>query len=364
MDANQLQCSSCGHIMNLEEAVGAWIECPNCHSRFLINNLSYTEESDEKREYYFPSQCDFQSFRHQCFDLMMQSSPADIFSELKVMEEIQCYLPYVSRIGGDSDSTYDAEYVGADNHAVIMQWYAHLSYKNNDKRFGTFRRTKKNENDNLEKVHTDDARVAALPQWATHCDELHYYPFYCLVCNYKGTTFSFSSLGNADFKTTKLPTDGNLRKGPSLIKLTNSERVSYAEKAAKIVVLIVAVCLICYFWKEIINYIADRKANLYEQWEIMHFRSGWFAYVLIVIYFACTILKGAFFPIVGATITFIVAFCILWLAIVIGVFLHNRYVTHRCLDRLKQTQKRKQHDAQTLHNFHLSKLYDQEKDLY
>lgn len=351
--------------MDLSEAVGVWIECPRCHSRFMINHLPDTDVTggEDKKVYYFSPECDFQSFRTQCFDLMMQSSPADVFSEMKVIEEKQCYLPYVSSIGGDGNHAYNAEYVGEDKHAVIMQQYTRLSYKNNDKRFGTFGRSHDKGGSDLEAVRVDDARIAALPQWASRADELYYYPFYCLVCSYKGTTFSFSSMGGRDIKTTGMPTDVDLRRGPYIIDLSNSERVHYASIAAQIAMAIIALCLLCFYWQEVTTYVTDEKALFQQDWETSHGRNGWFAYVLFFFYVAWLFLKGCFFAGVSVAITFGVSFCVLWLSIVIGVFFRNRYVIHSCLKRLKQTQQRKQHDAYALHNISLNKLYDKEKDL-
>lgn len=368
MKKDQLECSSCGHILNLKDAVGVWIECPRCHSRFMINNIPPTGEmgGDEKsrKAYYFAQQCDFESFRNKCFDQMMQSSPADIFAELKVVEEKQCYLPYVSSIGGDSDSTYKAEYVGADKHDVIAQQYSHIAYKNNDKRFGTFGRSLDKGSSTLEDVHVDKALVVALPKWAAHADELHFYPFYCLVCNYKGTTFSFSSLGGDDIKTTKMPTDGKLRRGPYLIELSNSERLSYANKAALVVLALVALGLVWYFQQDLLAYYNEEKAYTIKHFNESYKFNGWFAYVVYTVYVAWQLLKALFFVFVGAAITYVASFCTLWLAIIVGVFLRNRYFVHCCLAKLRRTQQRKQHEAQALHNIHLNKLYDKEEDLY
>lgn len=368
MEKTKFECSSCGAIIDIKDAVGVWIECPHCHSRFMINNIPTMGEmgGDEKskKTYYFAQQCDFESFRNKCFDLMMQSSPADIFAELKVVEEKQCYLPYVSSIGGDSDSTYKAEYVGADMHEVILQQYSHIAYKNSDKRFGTFGRSVDKGSCNLEEVHVDDTLVKALPTWAAHADKLHYYPFYCLVCNYKGTTFSFSSLGGYDIRTTKMPNDGNLRRGPYLIELSNSERVSYANIAAMIVLALVALCMLWYFHHDLLGYYNEEKAFVIEHFHESYKFNGWFAYVVYTVYVAWQLLKGLFFAVVGGAITYCASFCILWLAIVIGVFLRNRYVIHSCLTRLRQTQRRKQREAQALHNIQLNKLYNKEKDLW
>lgn len=369
MKEDQLKCAACGHVLNLKDAVGEWIECPSCHARFLIDSFPVTTEETKDNGkhttvYFFTKQCDFKSFRTQCFDLMMQSSPVDIFSELKVIEEKQCYLPYVSSIGGDSNKAYAAEYVGIDKHPVILQKYDHLSYKNDDKRFGAFCRSLDKGNSNDEMVPVDQSRVAALPGWAAHADELHYYPFYCLVCSYKGTVFSFSSLGDSGITTIKMPKDKDLRLGPSLIDLSNSERVAYAKKAAKFAVAIIALCLLWYFWQEVSDYIMEKKDFISEEWETSHSRNGWFAYVLFAVYFVWLFLKVAFFAIVGGVVSYYASFCILWLAIVVGAFLHNRYVTRRCLKKLKQIQRRKQRDAHARHNICLNELYNKAKDLY
>lgn len=369
METDQLKCSSCGHVMNLSEAAGVWIECPRCHARFMIDYSPGTGETDDnekfKEVYYFSTQCDYQSFRTKCFDMMMQQSPADIFSELRVVEEKQCYLPYVSSIGGNSNSTYTAVYVGTDNHTVISQKYAQLSYKNSDARFGVFCRSHDKGNRNLETVSIGDASIAALPMWAAHADELHYYPFYCLACSYKGTHYSFSSLGDCNINVSGMPVDGNLHRKPHLIKLSNSERISYATLGAGIAVVIIALCLLLIFWQDVTGLITDEKAFLTEHWKISHERNGWFAYILITIYLFWLFLKGAFFLVVGGGITFCISFCIsfciMWLAIVIGVFLRNRYVVHRCLTNLKKTQHRKRQEAFVRFAVYLKELYDKEK---
>lgn len=369
MGQEQLQCSSCGHILNIKDAVGVWIQCPKCGASFMIDHIptpvaTSVEKDEAKKAYYFPQECDFQSFRDKCFDLMMESSPGDIFSELKVIEEKQCYLPYVSGIGGEKNDTYDAEYVGADKHDVIMQKCKHLSYKNNDKRFGTFCRTMDKGTSRLEAVSVDKALMAALPKWAANADELHYYPLYCMVCSYKGKTFSFISMGDKDIKCPDMPKDNNLHRGPYLVSLSNSERVSYAKKAAKFAAPVIILCLLLYFWQDAVNLYESEKEYFLKHWTTSHERNGWFAYVLFTFYFlwkAIIIYVGS---LVGAIVTYYASFCILWLAILIGVYIRNRYVINRCLNNLEEIQQRKQQDAYAQHGVHLKELYDNEKDLY
>ena len=367
METDLHACPSCGNILNLKDAVGMWIECPHCHVRFMINYFLGTDESydnkDSKEVYYFSQQCDYQSFHTKCFDLMMHKSPEDIFSELRVMEEKQCYLPYISSIGGNSNSTYKSVYVGADNHTVISQKYAQLSYKNSDPHFGVFCRSHDKGNNDIKTVSVDDARIAALPKWAAYSDELHYYPFYCLVCSYRNKIFSFSSLGSGDINASEMPVDEDLHRKPYLINLSKSERISFAKLGTVVAMVIIALCLLLIFWQDVTGLIAVKKAFLTEHWEISHGRNGWFAYILFTFYFLWLFLKGAFFISIGVGITFYISFCIVWLAIVIGVFLRNRYVIHRSLTKLKNTQHRKQQEADVRFAIHLNELYDKEKDL-
>ena len=202
MKTSNLKCSSCGHTLYCEDAVGQWLECPRCGARFLIdtflagNERREGEQDDvlishkEQDVFYFPLQCDYQSFREKCFDMMMHDSPSDIFSDMQVVEQKQCYLPYVASIGGEDHSVYDALYVGADEHDAIIKQCLRLSYKNSDPHLGKFSRKHAKDANGIADIPVDSKRMSALPAWASEADEVHYYPFYCLVCSYRGTTFT------------------------------------------------------------------------------------------------------------------------------------------------------------------------------
>ena len=402
---SKVTCSSCGYKLDLSEAVGQWIECPRCHARFLIDMLPNSDATDAAAQnvaategavlggtstgitrsaaprgaittdemltghkeavvYYFKPACSYAAFRMQCFDMMMRESPADIFAEMKIVEEKQCYVPYVCSIGGDCNAQYNAVYVGAEGHDVIVKKYAELSFLNSDNHFGTFCRSHSKGAETPEAVAVDPARMAVLPAWAAQADEVHYYPFYCLVGNYQGKLFIFSSLGDERIQTFSMPTDDALRRKPHLISIDSNKHISIAKSLASLLTALLAVCLLIIFWNEVTGTITSEKDYLTSHWVTSHSRNGWFAYVLFFFYIAWLLFKWGALLTVGIAAAFGVSFSLVWLFTPLAIFLSNRYTMYRCLNRLKRIQTGKQQAAYSRFSVTLDKLYDKEKDLH
>lgn len=377
MAADIFECTSCGRILDPRKAVGMWIECPNCKARYLIDDLPQsvgagradTSEMTvtglrQLKTYYFPLPCDYEAFRMKCFDIMMRESPADIFSELNILEEKQSYLPYVASIGGDPSSSYTALYVGEDTHGKISGRYAKISFGNSDQHFGSLARSSAKKDGSLAIIPVNPDSLSSLPSWATHADEVHYYPFYSLECSYGDKAFAFSSFGNSEsIMTGGMPVDQDIHRRPRLIALSGDDEMLFTKAGATAILIILAICLAFIYRNEIIGFCVYVKEFASYHWPIMLRNSSWFAYVIAFIAICFCLIVGLLIAGLASGIAFGAAFCLSWVALKACVFQMNKHTMKVFLKRRKAIQLKKKTDAYSRFSVSLHELYDKESDL-
>ena len=365
MNPARMSCSSCGCTLYYKDAVGQWIKCPRCPAKYLIDVLDDNDGNEDslighKRHevFCFPGQCDYQTFRMKCFDMLMEMSPADIFSEMTIIEEAECFLPYVANIGGDNYDTYEAVYVGDEKKRIIMERFSTLKFKNNDSLFGTLsRRHCKNEGDSR-MVQVDQDKMHRLQGWTAVADEIHYYPFYCMTARYKGTTFHLYSLGNASIQHQGLPVDGMLHKKPKLERM-DSHSNTQAKRIAVVAMALMLAFLALAYWPEIHGIWDDTIARANQKWTVMLQRSSYFAYVLAFLAIGVALVAITAITILATTIAFKTLYGVTWLALALRLKIRNRRSIRQRLEEITQVQRRKQQDAYARFGISLDNLHDE-----
>lgn len=226
------KCKNCNYAIPSNEVVGNWIKCPLCGSISLVdysieelsspvdtvNQVDNFQENagkivpDKLCEYYFPVQSTFEEFEAECFNRIMQVTPAD-FTGLMTLEKNEAYLPFVANIGGEDNSRYRLQYVGKEEiNFPFIDEKLKDGFTNNHLQFGIEKRIKdcsllKN------KVEVSLEKINALRRSGNSMtDEIHYYPCYHLCCQYKAVKYNFFALGNSyDISYDKLPEEFKLK---------------------------------------------------------------------------------------------------------------------------------------------------------
>lgn len=366
-----MECRSCGYTLYYKDAVGQWIECPRCRAKYLVDFTSHGDGGrgdetlmghKEHLVFFFQKQCDYQTFRMKCFDLLMKMAPADIFEKMSVKEEKNCMLPYVANIGGETETSYMAVYVGTSNHHMIKEKYMTMRFKNSDTQFGAFCRTNTFNDEDAEVVPVDPDLMAKLPEWAALADEVHYYPYYCLTGEYNGKTISFSSLGNEEIQTGNIPEDKQLHRMPRLIKIDWQFKAKI-KKFAIIMLVILAVALANIYWTDICNLWADIQVAAHDKWHKMLQKWSFFAYI-ITFFAGCVSLTLA--PLVIHIIykvSVTIIYFVMWLILALGIKQLNKQSIKKRLKEVKGIQIKKQQDAYSNFGVNLKELYDMENYL-
>ena len=387
---NTIKCKNCNHEISSYEVIGNWIKCPLCGS---INLVDYSTAgsssssdvidsagksqkdankvtSDELCEYYFPVLSTFTEFETQCFDRIMQVVPVD-FTKLMTLEKREIYLPFVSNIGGEDDSTYQLQYVGKEEiNFPFMNEKLKNGFPNNHFQFGLEKRIKdcsKLKN----KVEIDLEVIEALRRSKENItDEVHYYPCYYMCCQYKSVKYNFFAFGNSyDISYDVLPVEPRLKDSiPCYFKDSLGYKI-----ASVITFVMIAVALIIglYCYGDGINTFMNRHwlALISVDWlqnsnPLVILGIGMLAAIPLIIVLLFTSLFSKMLRFIVNTIIFtligivvIVNILVYSVFVLPVIFLINRMRQKRYYSIVYPIQLRKQYNIKMRYGIELEKLY-------
>ena len=287
----QISQCSCGATLDIKSAKGLWIQCPSCGTKYLVESLvnnNSTNNEQNNETFFFLPQCNLASFRRHCFKKMLLKSPADIFTSLRIKKVLWMYLPYKTNIGGEYKSNYNAYYVGTAKYSVLKP-FVRLIYWNDDEKFGTLSRKQMPEKLSTKCVDVNPDFLAKIPKEFSAIGDLYYYPFFCLLCEYKGKLFTFSSMGDNDIKTEDLPEDKELRQKPEALSFSQQQIEKYARKIGLALFVLALLCLTVVYAQEIGNFFT----SLQKHWANLEERFTWIAYLIILLFLIIAFGAGA-----------------------------------------------------------------------
>lgn len=334
------KCRNCGAPLIDKDIVGQWVCCPHCNSRFLVD---YAEESGSgrKREnFHFPFDCDMKAFQTYCFDLLMQQSPADVISQMRLLEEKECFLPTITTIGRSAGERYSVNYIGKEPLDEAILTFLQKGFDNADVRFGHERRLRVRElpKSAIAVAERFEAEGAAVT------NEVHYFPLFYLKYEYKGRTFCFISLGDVKrVFNSQLPREELLSERP---RYTLSDTALNVAAAISVILMAVAIAIpLCTYGRE-----------LYLEQELYR-ASTWFWVIAVVLLISVYVILKRLIQFVLKLFFLPLTFCIGMLVQMFTHFVVNKMKLRSYLNIVEPIQQRKQRDAMSLYQVNLNDLH-------
>lgn len=237
MSANEYICPNCSCSIPAESVVGEWIKCPSCGSCFQVNYseqpASVASAGDKAvmgdaglRKYYFQFRSSYDDFQTKCFDALMRYSPADVFSQMRIVDKQAGYVPVFANIGGNAD--YHVTGINGKKLPAPVTSMLGRAFSNSDQRFGIERRSSKPDASvaGVEFLEIDNDKVLQLRENGSYVtNEVHYFPYFYLECEYKGKRMEFASLGDVTGMIHyNLPHESRLDERPVFITDSGNEK--------------------------------------------------------------------------------------------------------------------------------------------